>query len=133
MALHRDIFWVGRQWAVTGDGLQAVDQKQKSSFDIGISRLWEDDLAEGLSAERWFNAEDFGKGLSIARARYPEGSCEASEMQPAPLEPAPTLTSATLCEPPLPLPEITPMAPPKGVRETDPARPGATAARDTPF
>ena len=72
MALHRDIFWVGRQWAVTGHGLQAVDQKQKSKFDVEISRLWDEDLANGLSAERWFNAEDFSKGLSVARTRYPK-------------------------------------------------------------
>ena len=72
MPLHRDIFWVGRQWAVTGHGLQAVDQKQKSKFDIEISRLWDDDLLHGLSAERWFNLDDFSQGLAIARARYPE-------------------------------------------------------------
>jgi hypothetical protein len=72
MPLHRDIFWVGRQWAVTGHGLQAVDQKQKSKFDIEISRLWDDDLVDGLSGERWFNLDDFSQGLAIARARYPE-------------------------------------------------------------
>jgi hypothetical protein len=72
MALHRDIYWVGKQWAVTGYGMQAVDQKQKSKFDIEVSRLWDDDLSENLRAERWFNAEDFSKGLAIARARYPE-------------------------------------------------------------
>ena len=72
MALHRDIFWVGKQWAVTGYGMQAVDQKQKSKFDIEASRLWEDDLLECLSEQRWFNADDFNAGLSIARARYPE-------------------------------------------------------------
>ena len=72
MPLHRDIFWVGRQWAVTGLGLQAVDQKQKSKFDIEISRLWDDDLLHGLSAERWFNLDDFSQGLAIARTRYPE-------------------------------------------------------------
>jgi hypothetical protein len=72
MALHRDIFWVGRHWAVTGLGMQAVDQKQKSKFDIEIARLWDDDLLDGLSAERWFNLEDFNKGLAVARARYPE-------------------------------------------------------------
>ena len=27
MALHRDIFRIGRQWAVTGFGIQAVDQR----------------------------------------------------------------------------------------------------------
>jgi hypothetical protein len=82
MALHRDIFWVGRQWAVSGLGLQAVDQKQKSKFDIEISRLWDDDLLDGLSAERWFNPEDFIEGLSIARARYPEPAREAKPLSP---------------------------------------------------
>jgi len=72
MALHRDIYWVGKQWAVTGYGMQAVDQKQKSRFDIEASRLWEDDLLESLSEQRWFNPDDFNAGLSIARARYPE-------------------------------------------------------------
>jgi hypothetical protein len=72
MPLHREVFWVGRQWAVTGHGTQAVDQKQKSKFDIAIARLWDDDLVEGLSSERWFNLADFNEGLAIARARYPE-------------------------------------------------------------
>jgi hypothetical protein len=86
MPLHRDIFWVGRQWAVTGQGMQAVDQKQKSKFDIEISRLWDDDLLDGLSGERWFNLDDFSQGLAIARARYPEPLHRA---KPAPkIEPA---------------------------------------------
>jgi len=72
MALHRDIYWVGRQWAVTGYGLQAIDQKQKSKFDIESSRLWDDDLQETLRAQPWFNPDDFSKGLSAARARFPE-------------------------------------------------------------
>jgi hypothetical protein len=71
MALHRDIYWVGRQWAVTGYGMQAVDQKQKSKFDIEASRLWDDGLLEGLREQPWFNPDDFSKGLSVARARYP--------------------------------------------------------------
>ena len=71
MALHRDIYWVGRQWAVTGHGMQACDQKQKGQFDIEIARLWDEGLAEGLRQQKWFNAEDFDKGLAIARARYP--------------------------------------------------------------
>jgi hypothetical protein len=72
MPLHREVFWVGRQWAVTGHGMQAVDQKQKSKFDIEISRLWDEDLMERLSSERWFNLADFNEGLAIARVRYPE-------------------------------------------------------------
>ena len=47
MALHRDIFWVGRQWAVTGYGVQACDQKQKGQFDIEASRLSAVHLANG--------------------------------------------------------------------------------------
>jgi hypothetical protein len=86
MALHRDIYWVGKQWAVTGHGMQAVDQKQKSKFDIEVSRLWDDDLLENLRAERWFNADDFGKGLSMARARYPEPPHKAAPERKAPPE-----------------------------------------------
>jgi hypothetical protein len=72
MPLHRDIYWVGRQWAVTGLGMQAIDQKLQGKFDIDVSRLWEDDLPESLRAEKWFNPEDFSKGLVLARARYPQ-------------------------------------------------------------
>jgi hypothetical protein len=71
MALHRDIYWVGRQWAVTGYGMQAVDPRLNGQFDIEASRLWEDDLSESLNAGGWLNGEDFAKALSVARARYP--------------------------------------------------------------
>ena len=63
MPLHRDIYWVGRQWAVTGHGMQAIDQRLKGIFDIDISRLWDDGVAESLRADSWLNAEDFAKGL----------------------------------------------------------------------
>jgi len=72
MALHRDIFWVGKQWAVTGYGIQACDQKKKGQFDIEASRLWEDGVLESLRAEPWFNREDFDKALAAARKHYPE-------------------------------------------------------------
>jgi len=74
MALHRDIHWIGRQWAVTGYGMQAIDRKVAGEFDVEIARLWDDDLPESLLAQKWFNAEDFSKGLAIARARYPQPS-----------------------------------------------------------
>jgi len=77
MALHRDVYWVGRQWAVTGHGIQACDQRQKSQFDIDASRLWEDGLLEGMRALTWLNIEDFEKALSVARQRYPEPSRKA--------------------------------------------------------
>jgi hypothetical protein len=87
MALHRDIYWVGRQWAVTGCGLQAVDQKQKGKFDIEASRLWEDDVSESLRAESWLNLDDFEKALAVARKRFPEPPRNASPREKAaPLE-----------------------------------------------
>jgi hypothetical protein len=82
MALHRDIFWVGRQWAVTGHGMQAIDQKLQGKFDIVIARLWDDGLPESLSAEKWFNVEDFNKGLALARARYPLPSGQTRPVPP---------------------------------------------------
>jgi hypothetical protein len=72
MALHRDIYWVGKQWAVTGYGLQACNQKQKGQFDIEGVRLWEDGALERLRAEAWLNIEDFEKALAVARKHYPE-------------------------------------------------------------
>jgi hypothetical protein len=72
MPLHRDIFWVGKQWSVTGHGMQAIDQKLKGKFDVEVSRLWEDDLHDELCDEKWFNAKDFDKGLAEARKRFPE-------------------------------------------------------------
>ncbi len=71
MALHRDIYWVGRQWAVTGAGLQAVDQRRNSQFDIAIAQVWEDDLAERMRSHPWLNADDFDKALAVARQRFP--------------------------------------------------------------
>src|SRR6266700_3599133 len=72
MALHRDIYWVGRQWAVTGYGVQACDQKQKSQFDIEVGRVWDNDVLESLRAHKWLDVEDLEKALSIARQRFPE-------------------------------------------------------------
>jgi hypothetical protein len=78
MALHRDIFWVGKQWAVTGSGIQAVDQRRRGEFDIDISRLWDDGLCERMRDHAWLNVEDFEKALTIARARYPAPSGKTS-------------------------------------------------------
>jgi hypothetical protein len=74
MALHRDIYWVGRQWAVTGYGIQACDQKQKGQFDIEGSRLWEEGVQDNLRAQKWLNAEDFAKAVAVARKYFPEPS-----------------------------------------------------------
>ncbi|NPU12967.1 hypothetical protein HL667_02230 [Bradyrhizobium sp. 83012] len=71
MALHRDIFWIGRQWAVTGSGIQAVDQRLKGAFDIDRAAVWKDGLIESLRDQTWFNAADFEKALGVARGRFP--------------------------------------------------------------
>ena len=81
MVLHRDIYWVGRQWAVTGYGIQACDQKQKGQFDIEASRIWEDGAQEGIRALKWVNLEDFDKAVSIARKHYPEPPPKAPPAQ----------------------------------------------------
>jgi hypothetical protein len=72
MPLHRDIFWIGRQWAVTGSGMQAINQKLGGEFDIPIDRLWDKDLLDHLGQQKWFNPDDFAKGLTVARGRFPQ-------------------------------------------------------------
>jgi hypothetical protein len=105
MALHRDIYWIGRQWAVTGLGVQAIDQRLKGAFDIEIARVWDDDILERMCAHAWLNAADFDKALTTARKRFPEPPRQARPLvdsildmiQPAPLEAskAPTFRPAT--------------------------------------
>src|SRR5437868_6333622 len=72
MALHRDIYWVGRQWAVTGHGIQAVDQRLKGAFDIDAAMVWEEGLTGPLRELGWFNEADFEKALKVARERFPD-------------------------------------------------------------
>ena len=71
MALHRDIFWVGRQWAVTGFGVQAVDQRLRGILDIEIGRLWDDDFVQSRRSKPGLNLQDFDQALAVARTRYP--------------------------------------------------------------
>jgi outer membrane biosynthesis protein TonB len=134
MALHRDIFWVGKQWAVTGYGMQAVDQKQKSKFDIEASRLWEDDLLENLSEQRWFNAEDFNAGLSIARAKYPEAPGKAALRKKAAVkESAPAPVAPSKAEPKIES-KVTAKAEPKADVKAKPTKsaPAAEPAKPAP-
>jgi hypothetical protein len=72
VVLHRDIFWLGKQWAVTGYGIQAVDKKLDMKFDVEAERLWEEGLAESMGSESWFDADDFKMALGIARRRARE-------------------------------------------------------------
>ena len=78
MALHRDILWIGRQWAVTGHGMQLIDQRLMGAFDIEVAHLWDDDLIARMHAKEWLNTADFDKGLAVARARHrpPEAGSE---------------------------------------------------------
>jgi hypothetical protein len=107
MALHRDIFWIGRQWAVTGIGMQVINQKLDGKFDVGIDRLWDDDWLAFLREQNWFNAEDFAKGMAIARARYPEPPRQS--LPPLPVE-ALLRTSATVAPPIEAMPSLEPVA-----------------------
>ncbi|MBO4222669.1 hypothetical protein [Bradyrhizobium neotropicale] len=107
MALHRDIYWIGRQWTVTGFGMQLIDQRHGGKFDIEIARLWDEGLAGDLGAQKWFDPVDFGKGLWVARQRHtkppapaqvdaaPEGSIvqNAEVAMAGAVEPAPWKTT----------------------------------------
>ena len=98
MALHRDIHWIGRQWAVTGHGMQLIDQKLQGFFDIEAARLWDESLIEGMHAREWLNAADFDKGLAVARARYPQSP---GTVTPPP-QVAPVLAIEAVAPPSLP-------------------------------
>jgi hypothetical protein len=93
MALHRNIYWVGRQWAVTGSGIQACDQKQKGKFDIEAARLWEDGVLENIRGLKWLNNEDFEKAISVARKYYPEPPPKEPPAPPSPPAPPEVIVS----------------------------------------
>lgn len=71
MALHRDIFWIGKQWTVTGSGIQAVDQRLRGILDIPVARLRDEAFVQSRRAKPGVNLEDFDKAVLIARTRYP--------------------------------------------------------------
>lgn len=144
MALHRDIHWIGRQWAVTGFGMQAIDQRHGGHFDIEVADLWNDELLTWLSEQHWFNADDFNKGLEIARRRYPEPPRAVEpqverEPEPAPepepisepvVEPAPVPLPLIVSPPPLPANELS--EPAKAAGPLEPQAPGAEPAKPAP-
>jgi hypothetical protein len=108
MPLHRDIFWIGRQWAVTGHGMQLIDQRLMGAFDIEVARLWDDDLIARMRTKAWLNAADFDKGLAVARTRH-------SQLQAA-------STSVVAPPPPAAKPEVPKFETPKPERHA-PVRP----------
>jgi hypothetical protein len=113
MALHRDIHWIGRQWAVTGHGMQLIDQKLQGFFDIEIARLWDESHIATMHAKQWLNAADFDKGLAVARARFPQSML--------PVTPLPEAVPTPVVEPIAPLPPVvTPEAPMRAVTPPPP-------------
>ena len=121
MALHRDILWIGRQWAVTGHGMQLIDQRLEGAFDIEVARLWDDDLIESLRAKAWLKAEDFEKGLEVARTRHSQpqaGLIPAVEPPAAAIEPVAPLPPP---EPELPA-RVEPQPPPVPPETASPQR-----------
>jgi len=106
MPLHRDIHWIGRQWAVTGHGMQLIDQKLNGFFDVEASHLWEEALIETMRAKEWLNVADFDKGLEVARRRFaPDGVAQSPPAET--VAPAPPVASEAL---PAALP-VTPLVP----------------------
>ncbi len=95
MALHRDIFWVGKQWAVTGHGIQACNQKQRGQFDIAAAQLWEDGIQDAVRGLDWVNKDDFDKAVAVARKHYPEPPGKA----PPPVPASPRIHMAAAPEP----------------------------------
>lgn len=67
VTLHRDIYWLGRQWAVTGHGIQAINKQLNMRFDVEASRIQDDGLEQPMRELAWFDAEDFAEALRVAR------------------------------------------------------------------
>ena len=72
MGLHRDIHWLGKQWAVTGFGMQAIDKKLGGKFDVEIARLWEEGLADRLREGAGYGASALSGAFRRATARSAE-------------------------------------------------------------
>ena len=101
MPLHRDIHWIGRQWAVTGHGMQLIDQKLRGFFDIEASRLWEEPLIETMRAKEWLNVADFDKALEVARKRYKDQPRDVLPLPEEVISPAAAVAPAPPFAPPI--------------------------------
>ncbi|WP_426442972.1 hypothetical protein [Bradyrhizobium genosp. P] len=97
MPFHRDIHWLGRQWAVTGHGLQLINQKQMGYYDIEVSRLWEAGLVQSMQGKAWIDRPDFDKALEVARARFSDVAPDGEALPFAPVAPPP-LPAASLAK-----------------------------------
>jgi len=113
MPLHRDIHWLGRQWAVTGHGLQLINQKQMGYYDIEIARLGEPGVIEAMQSKAWIDRPDFDKAVEVARSRFAHTAAVGA---PLPLVPAAS-----------PPPRVPPPRVPPPVRRAAVERPPASA------
>jgi hypothetical protein len=116
MALHSDIYWVGRQWAVTGFGVQAVDQRLMGVFDIEVSNLWDDTIEERMSAFAWLKADDFKKALAVARERFAEPPRKKRELIESVLELIPPLPARQQVKPKPEVDAIAHVSAPAGIK-----------------
>ena len=110
MPLHRDIHWLGRQWAVTGYGLQLISQKLAGAFDVEIAHLWHEPLLATVQAQAWLDKADFDKALELARTRFADA--QSTSDAPANSDPVLPLIKSILAESPQkPLPRFEPKPP----------------------
>jgi hypothetical protein len=69
--VSKPIFWTGRQWAVTGHGIEARD----GTYTIAKNRVWEESDGYGwvdhMSEKEWVDMADFKEALEIARQHWP--------------------------------------------------------------
>lgn len=71
-ALHKPIYYEGRQWAVTAYGLECRD----GTYAIAADRLWEEEAEYGwvlhMAEKNWVDVEDFIVALCLARVKHRE-------------------------------------------------------------
>ena len=101
--------------------MQLIDQRLEGVFDIEAARLWDDDLIASLRTKAWLKAEDFDKGLAVARTRQWQSDATSEVVPPIPaIEPiAPPLPAVEPETPKLetPKPELPAPAQPSHAEE----------------
>lgn len=69
-ALTEPVVWQGRQWAVTGHGIEC----RNGTYPIDACRLWEEEGEYGwirhLAEKEWVDLEDFIIALGLARTYH---------------------------------------------------------------
>jgi hypothetical protein len=88
--LSKPILWQGRQWAVTGYGVEARD----GCYAVPRRNLWDNDFRHGwimhMAEKNWVDLADFTEALRVARRHYaprrptPTTSGGARDDQPQP-------------------------------------------------